>query len=297
MEHELRSAFDKIHADDALKTRTARYLNAEIKKHDHAGARPRFRLAAVCAVILLFVLAGGYSYNLFFTPTTYVDIDINPSIGLTLNRFERVVDVSAFNDDGAVILSEANIRFKKYDEAMRILLDLIISKGYLIEDGLVSVSVQAGGNSENDMLEWLNQVIAASLIEHHTNAETDVFIVTTEVRLTAYEHHLTPAKYLAICELQAVDPTATFESCSGHSIVEIRERTRSHGSNHHNEENDSQNTDTEHEQPSVDENEPGNNHDMIDVNGIEEHPQDNGGNHHGENNENQNAGVEHKSDH
>ena len=47
-----------------------------------------FGLAALCSVILLFTVASGFSYNLIFTPTTYVDMDINPSIGLTLNRFD-----------------------------------------------------------------------------------------------------------------------------------------------------------------------------------------------------------------
>ena len=78
-----------------------------------------------------------------------------------------MIETCAYNDDGTAILNEVNIRSKKYGEAMRILLDVIISKGYLVEDGLVSVSVQAGGNSGNDMLEWLEQVIAASLTEHH----------------------------------------------------------------------------------------------------------------------------------
>jgi hypothetical protein len=158
------------------------------------------------------------------------------------------------------------------------------------------MSVQAGDNSGNDMLEWSKQIVAVSLTEHQTNAETDIFIVTSDVRITAHEHYITPAKYLAICELQAVDTTATFEGCAGHSISEIRERIQSHGSDHHNEEHDSQNADTEHEQPIIDEHEPEETHDIFDGNGIEEHPHENGGNHHGENNGNQNAGIEHEQE-
>lgn len=293
MKNDLRSAFDKIQAEDALKIRTARYLNMEINKRSQTGTRSRFRLAAVCAAILLFVLVGGYSFNLYFTPTAYVDLDVNPSIGLTLNCFDRVIENYAYNDDGTMILSEVNIRFKKYDEAMRILLDAIISKGYLLEDGLVSVSVQAGGNSGNDMLEWLEQLIVVSLVEHHANAETDVFTVTDEVRLIAHEHHITPAKYIAILELQAIDPTVTFEGCAGHSIGEIRERIRNHGGNHHIDGDDTLLTDGEHGQPTVDDRETEEHHDQSNGNGNGEHPQENDNNHHGENNGSQSAGANH----
>ena len=106
MVNELRSAFDKIQADDALKLRTFRYVNAEIHRRSSAKPRPRLRLAVACSVILILVLFGGFSYNHYFTPVAYVDMDVNPSIGLTLNRFDRVIYTHAYNDDGAVIIME-----------------------------------------------------------------------------------------------------------------------------------------------------------------------------------------------
>jgi len=234
LENELRSALNKIHADDTLKIRTARYLETKTNRHNQEIIRHRIRLAAVCSAFLLFILIGGFSYNLYFAPTAYVDVDVNPSIGLTLNRFNRVIDSNAYNDDGEVVLTEANIRFKTYGEAIKILLDVIISKGYLLEEGLVSVTVQADdGSTENDMLESLKQAVSVSLSEHHTNAQADIFPVTNDVRMDAREHHMTPAKYLAISELQTVDPTATFEACAEHSISEIRESISSHGGGHH----------------------------------------------------------------
>ena len=229
MENELCRALDKIRAEDDLKDRTARYLHREIDRRSRAGKRARFRLAAVCAVLLLLLLAGGVSYGLYLTPSAYIDVDVNPSIGLTLNRFDRVICTQAYNDDGAVVLRDVNLRFKTYEEAMRILLDTMISKGYLAEDGLLSVSVQAkGGSAENDMIGQLNQIAAASLSAHHANTNTEVIAVTEDVRNAALGHHMTPAKYLAIAELQAVDPAATFEGCADHSISEIREQTRAH---------------------------------------------------------------------
>ncbi|MCL2035260.1 MAG: hypothetical protein FWG94_11105 [Oscillospiraceae bacterium] len=234
MEYELRNAFDKIHAGDALKSRTARYLHDEIqRRRGRAVVRPRYRLAAVCFSFLFFMVLSGVSYSLYFTPTAYVDMDVNPSIGLVVNRFSRVIDTHAFNDDGADVLDHANVRFKSYGEAVQILMDKMISNGYVSENGLVSVTVQANSNAENNMLAGLNQVVAISLSGHHTGAQADIFPVTADVRSNAHGHHVTPAMYLAITELQSVDPAVTFEGCRGHSIAEIRERTRGHGGGHH----------------------------------------------------------------
>jgi len=280
LEDKLRSAFDKIHADNTLKTKTASYLSIEINKRSQAATRPRLRLAALCSVILLFVVISGFSHNLFFTPTAYVDMDINLSLGLAVNRFGRVIETYAYNDDGSAILDKANTRFKKYGEAMRILLDDVISEGYLKEDGLVFVSVQAGDDSLDGMLEWLEQVIAASLAGHHANVETDVFAITSEVRQIALEHHTTPAKYLAILELQTIDPTVSIDDYTGHGIGEIRERTRNQGGRHHTGGDDMQTTD-EHGQPAVDSHKTEEHHNKPGGSGNGGHPHDNGSGYHG----------------
>ena len=233
MKNELHGSLDKIHADDDLKERTAHYLSMEINKRNASRKHPRFRLAFVCTAFLIFTVLGGLAYYLNFTSIAYVDVDVNPSIGLTLNRFNRVIKTQAYNDAGTTILSDANIRFKTYNEATQILLDKIISNGYLFNDGLVSVTVQVNSDKkEADMLGLLNQVVNSSLLENHVAVQTDVFPVSSDVRIRAHEHHVTPAKYLAVSELQTVDPTVTLEGCAGSSIGEIKERTRVHNGHH-----------------------------------------------------------------
>jgi hypothetical protein len=56
--------------------------------------------ASLAAVLLLFVL-GGYRM-----PYGLVSLDVNPSIEYTTNFFDRVIHVSAVNDDGQTILSQ-----------------------------------------------------------------------------------------------------------------------------------------------------------------------------------------------
>lgn len=228
MNNELKNAFNKIQAGDALKENTLLFLREKMRGR-HRPMRRRFRWHIASAMMALLILVSGLAYNLYFTPNAYVDMDVNPSIGLTLNRFGRVLDVQAYNNDGIAILADLNVRFKSYDEAAGVLLDVIIAEGYLAADGLISVTVQADSEMENDLLTGLKQMVAMALAEHHANVQTDVFVVTDEIKLNAQEHHMTPAMYLAITELQAVDPTATFEGCMGHSIRELQALTQGNG--------------------------------------------------------------------
>jgi hypothetical protein len=235
LENELQSALNKIHAEDALKRKTSEFLRTEIAKRECGGLRFRLRFAAVCAVAL-FCMIGGFS--VYFMPAAHIDFDVNPSVGLAVNRLGIVIAAAAYNDDGTLILQNVKVKNKTYGEAAKTLMDAFISGGYLSENGLVSATVQAKGKDyENNLLDALTDVVNLSLADHHISAETDLITVDAEVMSAAHGHRLTPAKYLAITELQAVDPTATFEDCAEHSIGEIRRLISAHDGEHHSEGN------------------------------------------------------------
>ena len=107
MESKLRGTFDKIHADADLKERTAEYLRGEIGKRRRTAWMGRQRFAAACACLALLLFVGGFAC---FTPSAYVDMDVNPSIALSLNRFGFVLEASPYNDDGAAILENMDVR-------------------------------------------------------------------------------------------------------------------------------------------------------------------------------------------
>lgn len=236
MDNTLHDAFDKIHAEDALKQKTADLLREKIRQPNGRRKISRLRLAAVCVSFALLFIIGGFSYNLYFSPSAYVDIDVNPSIELVVNRFGRVIQASPYNDDGATILADVDILHMSYDDAADTLLDAMVISGYLKQDDMVSVTVQAdSGNRGSNMLGGLQVKLDSLLQTHHISATANVFAVNEDVKSHAHENHMTPAKYLAISELQQVDPTATYEDCREHTISEIYEMIQEHGGEHHSE--------------------------------------------------------------
>lgn len=228
---ELKKVFDGIRAEDGLKTATAEFLEQEIRrrgpKQKHFPFR-RFSVAFASVAVVLF--SGMFTYRLYFTPVTYIDVDVNPSIEIILNHFDRVIDTYAYNADGEAILGKTDLRHKDYNEAIEILFDAIAQNGYALEDGLISVTLQSKGREkENAMLSHIESTVR----EHHGTAQIECFPIGGHVRDAAHCLNLSPAKYLAIQDLINVDPTATVDGCREHTIGELKELTEHHSDGHH----------------------------------------------------------------
>lgn len=230
--NKIRGAFAEIRADAELMDQTAAYLrqkSAERQQRRKASLLPK---AALAATAVLAVLIPVFTYNLYFTAAAYVSIDVNPSLELSLNRFEKVIDSHAFNEDGQIILSDTAWHGKSYDEATALLLDSMQAGGFMRGNVLISVSVQTANNEQEQLLcASLQQLITERLQTAPAIAEVEVFSVSAEVWSNAHGCHISPAKYLAIQELLAVDEEASLEAYSNASITQIRGRMRQCHSN------------------------------------------------------------------
>ena len=109
----IKEAFDQVTASEELKSQTKAYLAQKSR-------RPRLVIpAAIVAVFLL--LCGGY--YLYFIPTATISIDINPSLELSINRFDRVISVEGYNSDGKMLADTLDIRFMNYQDAITELME------------------------------------------------------------------------------------------------------------------------------------------------------------------------------
>lgn len=63
---------------------------------------PHAACAPALAVCLLLLLSGG-GYWVYFLPTAKIDIDINPSVALSINRFNKVLSVEGYNAGGQAL--------------------------------------------------------------------------------------------------------------------------------------------------------------------------------------------------
>ena len=116
MNNTFKELFAPIRAEEALKERTRTFLAEKTRGYTRADAEGgRYSLCAACACALFLVLLGRW---LYFTPTVEISIDINPSIELGINRFDQVIFVNGFNEDGQELSSTLHLKHKNYTKAL-----------------------------------------------------------------------------------------------------------------------------------------------------------------------------------
>jgi sulfur carrier protein ThiS len=147
---------------------------------------------------------------------------------------------------------------KKYDKAVTILTDASVQSGFLADGGLVSVTLQSNSSTDNEAaLKTLETDITLTAQSHHAAVQVNASVVDRNTWEHAHEQNLSPAKYLAILELQAVDPTASMETCREHTIEEIYTMTQDCINGHH---GNAYTAPDESETPSTNETTPAQNH-------------------------------------
>lgn len=230
--NKIRTALDSIRAEDEMKAGTIAFLRLELQKRQRPKRRVTLiKSAAAFASFAIILFAGVFSYNFYFTPLAYLDMDINPAVAITVNRLDRVIGVEAYNTDGEEVLCRLSLMHKRYREAVRLLIDAIAEGGYLQDGVLISATLQTDDvGREAELLAYIEGEISNMISGRHISAQVDMFAVKGEIRDLAHDHHVSPAKYLAILSLQETDPTVEWESCRNHSISEIRQMTHAHES-------------------------------------------------------------------
>ena len=212
----LKEAFDNVHADDELKRRTREFLVQKTQGYKRGASFPYWRMAAVMACFLLsFIMVGFGGYFLYFIPVSSISVDVNPSIELGINRFDKVVTVDTFNNDGYHIMSSLNVRFMDYRDAMDMILSQESEEAYLAEDSCIAITVSgAEEGKQREMLAHLH-TCASSYGNVHCSSGSH------GEALEAHEAGMTLGRYQAFMKLQALDPSVTQEDLEGLTLSQI----------------------------------------------------------------------------
>ena len=208
----LQQHFDAIHADDTLKQHTKDYIAH--KRRQPMTRRPQHRLAIALCVLLLFIGGSGFVYS---RPIHAISVDINPSLELGINCFNRVVTVEGFNDEGTALADTLDLKHKSYDDAIDTLMACDTVNQCLAEDELVSITVAAANdNASEQMLATVSGChgMNRSNISCHAHRNIDP--------QAAHHAGLSIGKYQAYLSLQAVDPSITPEDVQAMSMRDIQ---------------------------------------------------------------------------
>ena len=213
MNDKLKKAFDQIHAEEELKQSTMEY----IRRNAQAQEKPKtkaYRYLVPALACLVFLIVGSFVY---LTPTANISIDINPSIELGINRFDRVVSVKSYNDDGAELKAQLDIKNLKYTEAVEQVMENDTIEALLSKDEILTIGVI--GNNEEKSEKILSKVETCTRNERNTYC---YFANTQEVE-GAHELGLSCGKYKAYLELHSLDGSITADDVRNMTMREIRD--------------------------------------------------------------------------
>lgn len=105
------------------------------------------------AAILAVTAVTGFAYT---TPYSYVSLDVNPSVEYSLNRFDRVISVTAVNVDGERIVDGLKVKNEKITTAVQKTIDKLVEEGYLTDDEYSGIVI-AVSNDNTDKAEDLKK--------------------------------------------------------------------------------------------------------------------------------------------
>lgn len=220
MDDRIRKAFEGIRAEEELKAHTETYLLENMRKKQERKARKSFGLAVSAAACLLLacVCFGGWKF--YFTPTAAVSIDINPSVELEVNRFDRVLSVTGYNADGRELADSLDIRFLDCREAVGQILESETVSGLLSNDEILEITVAGNNNTQCGRI--------LSQMKTSTEGEENVrcYSASMEDVEHARDSGLSLGKYRAFLEVQALDLDITPEEVRDMTMKEIRELIR-----------------------------------------------------------------------
>lgn len=216
MSDRIKRAFDDIKADDGLRKSTMEYVGREVARREKRRPAPRFRMAFAALAAAFVVMIGG-GYSAYALPASYVSIDVNPSIELTLNRFDRVIGATAYNADGELVLGGQNLKNMLYTDAIDTLVESDAFQPYLSDGNDLSFTV-VSKNEEKLMSGILSCAAVTRYGAYYSAADAATL-------QAAHQYGMSFGKYQAYLDLLRYDSSITPEQCSGMTMREIHALT------------------------------------------------------------------------
>ncbi|MEG1316653.1 MAG: hypothetical protein RSC86_04675 [Oscillospiraceae bacterium] len=166
-------------------------------------------ILSASVVVICGLTLGAYAY---FATSSYVSLDVNPSIEYTLNAFDQVLSVKAVNDDGAQILKDVNLKDFEHatiDDAIAMTLAEITKEGYFDGKNKGGVVIATSGKKTGEaeiLATRLKELVSAQCLENKHDVSVEAMTVDKAKLDEAKALGVTPGKLLLVQKLQAEHP-------------------------------------------------------------------------------------------
>lgn len=194
----------------------------ELKQHKRYPISKRLAGLAACFMACIFLSTGVYAYC---TPYSYVSVDINPSLSLSLNRFERVIAVNPLTEDAVDFIKDTkSLKNQNIDAALSEIIKTASDKGYIdeeTEDEIVVIVSAKNPKQEKKLEEMVANTAAKELSK--VNKVSGVTVEKTDVKnyKNALSNKVSPGRETLEDKLKELMPEIKDEEVKDMSVKEV----------------------------------------------------------------------------
>lgn len=222
----IKGAFNSIVLPDfdmkTLEKRKGMVLVKEESKKSKKGLWIGLSTAVVAVCVCLFIGLGYFNNNIRVAST--IGIDVNPSITVTVNKKEKVLDVTANNDDARIILEGMDLAGSDINVAINALIGSMVKNGYIDElANSILISVDNPNSAES---EALRQKIVDEL-NAFINSGNNISVVSQSITSSSDKESLANSYGISVGKLELIEKLIdknnlyTYEELKSLSINEL----------------------------------------------------------------------------
>ena len=180
-------------------------------------------VAALAGVALAFTLCAGMIglYNENFQ-TLY--IDINPSVALKLNRFERVIGVEFLNEEAATLLANTNLVGCDAEDALKTVISTCDEAGYVNQNREIYISASSKEEESSEkLLKKLKGTAEKIKPKDNETYSVNTYNAKGEEKEKIKNSDISPAKYKIIEEIIEEDRSYRIEDLKNKTMGELKD--------------------------------------------------------------------------
>lgn len=190
-----------------------------VEKHKYLK---HFSAACVGFVIIIGIIAGWYQFG---SVDSVIIIDVNPSIEITTNRQDKVLNIKALNFDADIIVKKVNHKNVKLDAAIDAIIDSMYKSGYInVGSSTILVSVQ---NKDTLKTSILKDRIAKDIRSYLMGTEVKPRILLqgissdSNLENLSKEYNISSGRIILIKQITKLDNSLNIEQLAPLSLQEL----------------------------------------------------------------------------
>ncbi len=185
---------------------------------------PRSKAFKAVSVAAAFLIIFGLSCGVYSIPYSYVDIDINPSVEVTVNIFDRIIDLEGFNEDGRKIIEKIRVMNKHLAGGIEQILKRAKQDGYIgasQDNAVLFTVVSRNENRADNLVQSINETVDIV----YTNSDNVPEVLVEKIEMEKHKEvkniDITPGKRILIEKLSEMDPQADIEQLEKAPVKDI----------------------------------------------------------------------------